>query len=384
MSMKGEKKSSGFWDSNELENIEMDMGDAKLLLDIAPPDLPIMFWGGPGIGKTRVIESYAEDNNMDCRTIVTSTYEPTDIGGVPMPVEIDGSTKYVEYLVAKWAFDATIESGKTHPMVLFFDDLVTAHEQVQAACYRLFLDREIGSCKLRDNVRILAAGNRPDDNAATNDMPTPLGNRMLHIYCRVNPDVWCDWGVKQGKLHPWTIAYIRTNPHKIYTFEADSGEKAFASPRSIHMLSKMLYRLEQKNMNTDKHGGFRFKCIAGLCGHGWAFEFREWIKMAEHAISPKDIVKNPEKALVPKQKDLDITHCTVAACERHLKDHPNHWKEMLIYSNRLPSKELGLILAYQVSNAVLYDLPDGDRMKAAMDPLFKEMYTELGDLMSAN
>lgn len=380
MSMKNDKKKEDFW-SKEIELLEMDMGDALKVLEIVRPSTPLMFWGGPGIGKTRVIESYAEDNGMDCRTIVTSTYEPTDIGGVPMPVTVDGATKYVEYLVARWGYDATIDSGKTHPMVLFFDDLVTAHEQVQAACYRLFLDREIGSHKLRDNVRIIGAGNRPEDNAATHDMPTPLGNRMLHIYCRCNPEVWCEWAVNKGLLHPWTVAYIRTNQHKIYSFDPDAAEKAFASPRSIHMLSNTLYDLEKAGLNNTSNRNLRFKLAAGLCGHGWAFEFFEWVKMTENCISPQEIVKNPKKCRAPKEKDLDIAHCTVASCERYLKDHPEYWKEMLIYSQRI-TPELGLLLAYQVSNAVLYQLPSNKRMKACMDPLFKEMFDEVGDLLS--
>lgn len=181
MSMKGEKKSSNFWDN--LDAMEMSISEVSMTLGMLPSHQAAMIWGGPGIGKTRIVEQLGANINADVRTIVTSTYEPTDIGGVPMPVSDDaGVTRYLRYLVAKWGYDATVESGNEKPMVLFFDDLTTAHEQVQAACYRLFLDREIGDLKLRDNVRIFAAGNRPEDNAATNDMPTPLGNRMLHLY----------------------------------------------------------------------------------------------------------------------------------------------------------------------------------------------------------
>jgi hypothetical protein len=264
-------------------------------------------------------------------------------------------------------------------MVLFFDDLPTAHEQVQAACYRLFLDREIGSHKLRDNVRIVAAGNRPDDNAATHDMPTPLGNRMLHIYARCNPEVWVDWGVNKGKLHPWTIAYIRVNQHRLDTFDPDSAEKAFASPRSVHMLSNLLYNLDYSGkLFNKKYQGYRFKLTSGLCGRGWATEFYQWVKETEDSIPPEAIVKNPTKCKVPKT--LDVEHCTVASAERYLKDHPEDWKPMLIYSRRLQA-ELGILLGYQVSNAVLYDLPDNERMEASMDELFLEMHGDIGELM---
>jgi MoxR-like ATPase len=250
-----------------MQTLEMDMAEIALALSLLPEEQPAMIWGGPGIGKTQIVERLGRNLKADVRTIVTSTYEPTDIGGVPMPVSDEGVTEYLRYLVAKWGYDAT-EQGNPDggPMILFFDDLPTAHEQVQAACYRLFLDREIGDLKLRDNVRILAAGNRPDDAAATHDMPTPLGNRMLHLYARPNPDVWQKWATDEGNIHPWIVGYIRSHPDKMYTFNPDAAEKAFASPRSWHMLSKTLQSLDKGSVKGDTAASLRRKLSAGLLG----------------------------------------------------------------------------------------------------------------------
>ena len=379
MSMQGKaKKSDNFW-GGEVENLEMDMAEIQAALPLLRPRQAVMLWGGPGIGKTQVIEGLAGKLNASCRTIVTSTYEPTDLGGCPFPVASkDGATRYLRYLVAKWGYDATTEAEDPRPMVLFFDDLPTAHEQVQAACYRLFLDREIGDLRLRDNVRIMAAGNRPEDNAATHDMPTPLGNRMLHIYAKCSPDAWVEWGVNQGNIYPWVVAYIRTHQHMLYTFNPDSAEKAFASPRSLEMLSNLLYDLDKARMNNDANTGMRFKLTSGLVGKGWALQFFQFVRVAEKAISPERIVKDPMTAPIPKE--LDLAHVTVASCERYLKDHPEHWEPILKYTLRI-EPELGILLAYQVSNIVLKVLPDKERMAAAGNANFNEMFSRWGEFL---
>src|SRR3990167_2046165 len=146
------KKDEGFW-SSVVGNVELSIGEIIEVLPLIPTEQAVMIWGGPGLGKTRAPEVVAKNIDANFRVIVTSTYEPTDIGGVPIPItNEDGAIKFVRYLVAKWAYDATVQSSDDKPMILLFDDITTSHEQVQAACYRLFLDREIGDLKLRDNV----------------------------------------------------------------------------------------------------------------------------------------------------------------------------------------------------------------------------------------
>jgi MoxR-like ATPase len=67
MSMKGEKKAEGFW-QEEVSAIEMDMKEVQEALTDIGLGQPVMIWGAPGIGKTRVVEGYAEEHEMDCRT----------------------------------------------------------------------------------------------------------------------------------------------------------------------------------------------------------------------------------------------------------------------------------------------------------------------------
>ncbi len=394
MARKKNSNREDFWGSPEIELLEMDMKEVSDTLMFLRPSTSVMLWGGPGIGKTRIAEAVAAKRYPAkvnkagkvvtpaaiCNTIITSTYEPTDLGGVPFPVNTkEGATEYLRYLVAQWAYNASVESGNTEPMFLFLDDLATAHEQVQAACYRLMLEREVGDLHLRDNVHLLAAGNRPDDNAATHDMPTPLGNRMLHLYCRANPDSWLKWAVNEGDIHPLLVGYIRTHMQNLYNFRPDAAEKAFATPRSLELLSNTLYDLESAGMTGDGFNGLRFKLGAGICGHGWAHEFFQWVKVAQHCISPLDIVKDPEGCKLPKS--LDIAHATVASAEKYLINNPEAWKPMLAYSCRI-EHELGLLLAFQVSETVLYKLSDEEREEASTDPNLSKMFAEMGDLMT--
>lgn len=368
------EKNEDFWTGSDIEMIEVEASEFEKILKIVRPQTTLMCWGGPGIGKTRIIEDSAKERGIKCRTIVTSTYEPTDIGGIPFPVTEEGATKYVEYLVAHWAFEASVESGETEPMVLFFDDLPTAHEQVQAACYRLMLEGEIGSVKLRSNVQTIGAGNRPEDNAATHNMPTPLGNRMLHIYIRPGTKAWLEWAVGKGGIHPWVVGFIRTHSDQLYKFVPDAAEKAFASPRSIEMLSNTIYDLEKNDAMSTSAGSLAYKLSAGCVGTGWTVAFFEWIKMAEKSISPEKIIANPEKVHIPD--DIDVMHATIASCEKYLNEHPEVWEPMLQFAVRL-EPEFALILGYTFSNIVLYKLSGKEQMRAVKSPALTKMFNEM-------
>lgn len=368
------KAGNSFWGpGGEIESLEIDMAQLEKILLVLPKHIVPMIWGPPGIGKTQTVGAVARKLGAGLRTIVTSTYEPTDIGGVPMPVTVEGATRYVRYLVAKWAWDATVESGNNAPIILFFDDLATAHEQVQAACYRVFLEKVIGDLELHENVRVYGAGNRPEDNAATHNMPTPLANRMMHLYATYSPDSWVNWAVDNG-VHHWLVSYIRTHGQQLCTFDADASEKAMATPRTLHMLSDTLLALESAGMNNDRHADIRFRVTAGLVSKGWATNFFHFVKVAERAIGPQQIIKDPEKAPLPKE--LDLAHVTVAACERWLKDHKEDWAPILKYTLRL-EPEVGIILAFKISNIVL-NLPQEERMANAMNPDFLEMQNRWG------
>ena len=57
---------------------------------------PVFIWGAPGIGKSAIVEQFAEDMGLPCVSLLGSQLAPEDIIGIP---QIRGETS--EFLPPK-------------------------------------------------------------------------------------------------------------------------------------------------------------------------------------------------------------------------------------------------------------------------------------------
>lgn len=371
--MAARKTTTGF----DTSILEVSVSEMVQLVLMMPIDIAAMVWGQPGAGKTFTILAGFGKAGFGVTPVLAGCSEPTDFTGIPFNYK-DVAAKY---LAPIWAYLCSTVAPDEYqkPHALFFDDVVTAHEQTQAALYKLIHERRVGDLRFRDNVRIVAAGNRVDDKSAVTEMPMALGNRFYHCYVKVEPDVWIEWARNAG-IHPNITAYIRTQPQCITNFRSicDSGtpEKAFATPRTWEMLSRAIFTLEENKLK-DK---YLFKMAAGLVGSGIATEFTAFVKHTSKLVPPEEIVKDPKKARVPAEKDIDILHATVSALEHFIKQKKNHkhWQAACKYAMRI-LPELGLILAKQVVDVIMEDFPSAERLKAAQADEFQNMFKEWGD-----
>src|ERR1700712_2495787 len=87
--------------------------------------VPVLLWGGPGIGKTSAVREMAEAAGLPCETVIASIREPSDFAGLPV-VGADGES--VSLAPPAWAERLASESRG----VLFLDEVSTAPPAVQA------------------------------------------------------------------------------------------------------------------------------------------------------------------------------------------------------------------------------------------------------------
>lgn len=373
-----------------------------------------MVWGPPGIGKTFTIYDAAKQvaglvygfhedgpkkgqlkESIYVKSLMLSTMDPTDIVGVPhRHREFD----YTQYLPLRWAWDASVEyekemqktnkSFKAPPMMLFFDDFPVAHQQVQAACFKLFHEGQAGDLHIRDNVFLIAAGNRPEDNAAAQEMPTAMASRFRHIYSKIDASEWLQWATKQGNIHHLIVGFIRGHKSSLHDFDPSSPEKAFPCPRTWEMCSTAIKENEAEVAESVKSGKSEktslFKVTSGIIGTGHANELHAYLNQTRFAVSAEEIVKNPKKAKVPKVQEIDALHATIAELEYHVKRRPKDWKAALIYSIReemMP--EMGLVLATSTTDVIMTKLEPDDLIEALATPEYEEMNEKYGEFLTA-
>lgn len=165
----------------------------EVLLNIAPVR-PVFIWGAPGIGKSSIVEQFAEDIGLPCISLLGSQLAPEDIIGIP---RINGETS--EFLPPKMI-------ARKEPYVLFLDELNACTQEVQKAFYSLIYERRIGEYHLPDGSVVIGAGNRSQDGAIVKTMSTALINRMFHVQMKVDAGQWIKWAI-EADLHPWVIDY---------------------------------------------------------------------------------------------------------------------------------------------------------------------------------
>jgi len=294
---------------------EKSIAECREYLDIILPEpeyTPTILLGPPGIGKTQMTHQLARDHNYALIESILSIKEPTDVGGIPW---VSPEGQYFDCIPDKIYWEVSTDNPDGPPTILFFDDLPTAHPQVQAAFFKVVNEGKVGSRVFRDNVKILAAGNRVSDAAGAHDIPTALANRFSWQHIRVCEKAWLAWATGSARVHPSVVAYMmKWGTTDLSNFDPAASEKEFASPRSWEMVSQHLYVHDRKGRTMD------IRDIAGLIGGGIASKFDAFVKIGREAVPIADIIKDPEGARVPKKEELDCLYVTIANMKYYLKE----------------------------------------------------------------
>ena len=208
---------------------------SDILLNISPTR-PVFIWGAPGIGKSALVQKFADDVGLPCVSLLGSQLAPEDIIGIP---QIKGDTS--EFIPPKMI-------ARKEPYVLFLDELNACSQEVQKAFYSLIHEKRIGEYHLPKGSVVIGAGNRSQDGAIVKTMSTALINRMFHVQLKADPQQWIEWAY-ENELHSWVIDYITQRPDHLFS-EPPKTEEPYSTPRSWHMLSDALkeYGAGEKNV----------------------------------------------------------------------------------------------------------------------------------------
>jgi hypothetical protein len=196
---------------------------------------PVFIWGAPGIGKSSIVEQFAESLNLPCVSLLGSQLAPEDIIGVPKIIG-ENSVFCPPRMIARDA-----------PYCLFLDELNACSHEVQKSFYSLIHERRVGEYHLHEGSIVIGAGNRAQDSAIVKPMPSALINRMVHVELTASSRDWLAWASENG-IHPLILEYIGLRPDHLWR-QPPKTEEPFSSPRSWHMLSDAM-----QNMDWEKEG----------------------------------------------------------------------------------------------------------------------------------
>jgi hypothetical protein len=289
----------------------------------SPEHIPLMIWSGPGLGKSSAVRQIADELNMDFIDLRLSLLNPVDLRGLPVIDRTKDS--------ARWLSPEFLPNTKNHKEkgILFLDEINLAPFSVMAAGYQLILDRRLGEYTLPDGWKVIAAGNRAEDNANVTKFPAPLANRFVHIDIEHDEKVWRSWALHSG-IAEQILAFLGKFPQHLYKFPK-AGERSFPTPRSWELASK-LFKLGHR--------------VDSAVGEGVASEFSAFLNVYKELPDVDKILAGKEKT-VPKKEKIDVLWALSMALLTRAE--PKHIGTIMNYVSGFP-KEFEVLTIINLSN----------------------------------
>lgn len=245
--------------------------------------------GSPGIGKSDIMRQIAKKRNLKLIDIRLAQIDPVELNGFPNFLD-NGKATYAPMDIFPTMEDEVPEGYKG--WLLFFDEITSANRAVQAAAYKIILDRMVGQHKLHPNAFCVAAGNLSSDKAVVNQMSTALQSRMSHLTLTVDHQQWIDWAL-ENNIDARVISFLQFNKPILHSFDPNHNGDTFPCPRTWAFTSMLVE-------DDETIGSDLLPLIAGTVGDGAASEFFTFCSIWQDLPSFNSIVTNPEMATASK------------------------------------------------------------------------------------
>ena len=292
------------------------------LTECARAGITSMIHGSPAIGKSNIVQQFADNNNLEMIDVRLSQSDPIDLGGV-LTFNADRTKGELLPLAMFPVESDPLPAGK-NGWVLFLDEITSAHLTVQAAAFKLTLDKKVGQFNLHKNVVIICAGNLTTDKAIVTKLSTPMQSRLAHFTLKINNPAWLVWAAL-AKIDHRIMSFIRFKPDILYRFDPDHNGDTYPSPRTWEFANRFI---KQWTKIENEH----IPLIASVIEEGPAREFFVFCKIYEELPSIEDIKADPQNVNI--KNDPSNQYAISGLVAHHLK--PENASSLMQFVARLP------------------------------------------------
>jgi hypothetical protein len=279
--------------------------------------VPAYIYSAPGTGKTASARALTDAIKSRLHTIMLSVREPTDQGGLPAVVEVNGE-KIVRLVPPGWA-RALIRDGSG---TVFFDEVTAASPETMNSALRIVQEGVVGDGdQLPKSTAFILAGNPPETNVGASEITAGVANRCVHIrwpwdYSRWREGVLSRWAPRAMSVpllpKSWrdaepevarvVIDFLDTRPelsHKQPTDISKQGQ-AWPSGRTWELTITML--AAASSVGYELKSPVASLIVEGLVGQAVCREWSSWL-VARDLPSVDDVLADPVNVRLPKRAD---------------------------------------------------------------------------------
>jgi len=326
--------------------------------------------GSPGMGKSALAAFIAKTRNLFLIDLRLAQCDVTDLIGFPF---MDHSTKLASYYpldtfpITSTPLPLKADGTQYSGWLLMLDELTSARQDIQAASYKLILDRMVGNHRLHDKVFVMAAGNLETDNAIVEPMSTALTSRMAHIYMRVDKADFESWAYSEGDIDSRIMAFLGWKPNFLYNFKPESTYDTYACPRTWEFVSRIIKAAGKIDANTRN-------LVCGLIGKAVGTEFCSFVKIVDELPNLDLVFTNPHGAPLPDMGRPDMQYATVTALSQRCN--ASNMDQAIHYIRRLP-QEMQMIMV----KMTLLNKTNEEKLAISQSEVFREWRNQMSKVV---
>jgi hypothetical protein len=277
--------------------------------------------GSPGLGKSSIIKQIAADNELKLIDIRLAQADITDLNGMPFMNQKTGKASFFPFDM--WPTEEQEIPEGYKGWIILLDELSSCSQSIQAAAYKVILDRQVGMHTLHKHVLLVAAGNLTTDKAIVTRMSTALQSRMVHFQIEIDHKGWVDWA-NENDIDHRIVSFINFAPDSLHKFDPNHNDVTHPNPRTWEFLSDIIKPMDVLNIND-------MATFAGTVSEGMAREFYGYTQIFESLPNIKDIINDPANAKLGNENSA--YYAVTGLISHHMS--PTNVKPLLQYLERL-------------------------------------------------
>jgi hypothetical protein len=336
--------------------------------------VPIMLHGLHGLGKSEIVEQWANENGYNCVCLYLSTQDVADLIGIPTVEEKSGK-KFTSWAEPEWLSQA---KDDPRPSIFFLDEMNRAPKFVLQTMLPFVLSGRLHTHNIEKEDMVIAAVN-PD--MAEYDVTTiddgALMARFSHVYFEPEVSEWIKY-CSETKCHP-AIAEVVSNEHKLagkVEVPDSSRYKAMPDRRQMWKIGQILNIIDESEMKS-----IGFRLISSMVGVDTA-----GIIMTAYNDTKVPTLEDVFKGTLMKKgnpfermniwEDLSTLNILANSLAVHFSDKDfnvkslksNEWKNITKFVNKLPLDcQFGLVRDLRKN----FDTGNGEKLKILVEILNK-------------
>lgn len=263
-----------------------------ILKDIQKGLVPFLK-SSPGIGKSALVKSIAEEEKLFLIDHRISTSAPTDLSGLP-DVQ-DGRAAFNPFDVFPIEGLDKVPPGYKG-FLLFLDEFNSGQKSTLAAAYKLVLDKMVGRHHLHKETRIICAGNQETDRAITTNIGTALQSRLSTYNIILDPEEFILHVMVKQQWDDRLVAFLSANHGAINDFKPDHQGDNFCCPRTWDFVN---IRIKGEDLDMS-----HLPAIASKVTAGEASNFLNFLEVYQHLPNFEQVIQNPTGYPVPGMPNL--------------------------------------------------------------------------------